>query len=289
MRSTIALLSLLPWVALGAPILDTRAAKPGRYIVVLQPDVKSTVSVFGDLVDEGTLSSIKEHHFYDHGDFKGFTANLDAAHLASLQADPRVAYLEADGSASVVGFQAKHVEKRDVEGDATWGLGRISHRDNGSRDYLYDSTGAGTCAYTIDTGVSADHPDFQGRAQQVMSYTGVGYDDNGHGINIPFLYRGSVFANILPGTHVAGIIGSATYGVAKQTMIYAIKVLDNNGNGAWSDIISGLQFAVDDSHGRYCPNGVIINMSLGGGQSQSVDDAVAATVNAGFFGMHCPS
>ena len=150
--------------------------------MVLKPDVKSTVSIFGDLVDEGTLSSVKEHHFYDHGDFQGFTANLDATHLTSLQADPRVAYLEADGSSSVVGFQAKHVEKRDVEGDATWGLGRISHRDNGSRDYLYDSTGAGTCAYTIDTGVSADHPDFQGRAQQVMSYTGVGYDDNGHGI-----------------------------------------------------------------------------------------------------------
>jgi subtilisin family serine protease len=283
MLFSIALFSLLPLVALGAPILNTRESKPGKYIVVLQPDVKSTVSIFGDLVDEGTLSSIKEHHFYDHGDFKGFTASLDAKHLASLQADPRVAYLEADGSANIVGFQSKK-EKRAVEGDATWGLGRISHRDNGSRDYLYDSTGAGTCAYTIDTGVSADHPDFQGRAQQVMSYTGVGYDDNGHGINIGFFPFMNLVANNSSGTHVAGIIGSATYGVAKQTMIYAVKVLDADGNGAWSDIISGLQFAVSDSVGRYCPNGVVINMSLGGGKSQSVDDAVAATVNAGFFG-----
>jgi subtilisin family serine protease len=187
MLPTIALLNLLPLLALGAPIINTREATPGRYIVVLQPDVKSTVSVFGDLVDEGTLSSIKEHHFYDHGDFKGFTASLDAKHLASLQADPRVAYLEADGSANIVGFQAKN-EKRDVEGGAPWGLGRVSHRENGSRDYLYDSTGAGTCAYTIDTGVSADHPDFQGRAQQVMSYTGVGYDDNGHGIDLKLFH-----------------------------------------------------------------------------------------------------
>lgn len=181
MRSTLVLLTLLPWAALSAPVLNTRVAKPGRYIVVLQPDVNSTVSVFGDLVSEGTLSSIKEHHFYDHGDFKGFTANLDAAHLASLQADPRVAYLEADGSASVFAFQARHVEKRGAQGSATWGLGRISHRENGSRDYVYASTGAGTCAYTIDTGVQADHPDFQGRAQQVASFTGVGYDDFGHG------------------------------------------------------------------------------------------------------------
>lgn len=90
--------------------------------------------------------------------------------------------------------------------------------------------------------------------------------------------------NELLGTHVAGIIGSATYGVAKQTMIYAVKVLDANGNGEWSTIISGLQFAVDDSRGRYCPNGVVINMSLGGGNSQAMNDAVAATINAGFFG-----
>lgn len=169
-------------MAFSAPVLNTRLSKPGKYIVVLKPDINSTVSIFGDLVSEGTLSSIKQHHFYDHGDFKGFTANLDETHLASLQADPRVAYLEADGSASIDGFQVEHVEKRDVEVGATWGLGRISHRDNGSRDYLYASTGAGTCAYTIDTGVQADHPDFQGRARQVASFTGVGYDDNGHGM-----------------------------------------------------------------------------------------------------------
>lgn len=85
---------------------------------------------------------------------------------------------------------------------------------------------------------------------------------------------------------MAGIIGSATYGVAKQTMIYAVKVLDANGNGDWSTIISGLQFAVNDSRGRYCPNGVVINMSLGGGKSQAMDDAVAATINAGLPGTY---
>jgi subtilisin family serine protease len=89
---------------------------------------------------------------------------------------------------------------------------------------------------------------------------------------------------VLLGTHVAGTIGSATYGVAKQTSIYAIKVLDGDGNGAWSDIISALQFAVSDSAGRSCPNGVVVNMSLGGDKTQSVDDAVAAAVDAGLFG-----
>jgi subtilisin family serine protease len=177
MLYNIFLFSLLTVVALGAPILNAREATPGRYVVVLRPEVESTVSVLSDLVDDTTLSSISKHHIY-HGDFKGFTASLNSKQLASLQADPRVAYLEADG---LVHVQAK-VEKRNVESDAAWSLGRVSHRENGSRDYLYDSTGAGTCAYTIDTGVYADHPDFQGRAMQVMSYTGVDTDDNGHGI-----------------------------------------------------------------------------------------------------------
>jgi subtilisin family serine protease len=184
MLSTIALLSLLPFVALGAPILNTRGATTGRYIVVLQPEVESAVSILSDLVDDATLSSIKQHHIYHHGDFKGFTASLNSKHLASLQADPRVAYLEADGFAHI---QAK-VEKRNDESDTTWGLGRISHRANGSRDYLYESTGAGTCAYTIDTGVYANHPDFEGRAMQVMSYTGVDTDDNGHGIDLEMFH-----------------------------------------------------------------------------------------------------
>jgi subtilisin family serine protease len=179
MLPSIALLSSLFVVALGAPILSPRGAKPGKYIVVLQPEVESAASVLGDLVDKATLASIEERHIYEHGNFMGFTAFLDSKHLASLQSDPRVAYLEADG---VVQLQTT-VEQRDVESDATWALGRISHRENGSRDYLYDSTGAGTCAYTIDTGVYADHPDFQGRAMQVASFTGVDTDDNGHGID----------------------------------------------------------------------------------------------------------
>jgi subtilisin family serine protease len=179
MLSTVALLSLLPWAAFGAPVLRAREETLDRYIVVLKPDVESVASVIADLVDAPTLASIAEHHIYEHGDFKGFAAPLDPQHLVTLQVDPRVAYLEADG----VAHTHVVVKKRDDQSDSTWGLGRISHRENGSRDYVYDSTGAGTCAYTIDTGVYAEHPDFEGRASQVMSYTGVDTDDNGHGID----------------------------------------------------------------------------------------------------------
>jgi subtilisin family serine protease len=153
-----------------------------------------------------------------------------------------------------------------ADAGVTWGLSRISHHKLGSTEYGYDaSAGAGTCAYIIDTGVDAAHPELEGRATQIKSYTGVDSDDNGHG------------------THVAGTIGSKTYGVAKKTNIYAVKVLDAGGSGAWSDIVDGIQFVVTDSKSRSCPNGIVVNMSLGGGKTQSVNDAVAAAVDAGLF------
>jgi len=169
--------------------------------------------------------------------------------------------LEADGIAHT------QVTKVTIaQPNAPWGLGRVSHRKKGISEYDYDSNGgAGTCSYTIDTGVYAAHPDFEGRAKQIKSYTGVDTDDNGHG------------------THVAGTIGSKTYGVAKKTKIYAIKVLDASGSGAWSDIVDAIQYTVNDSKTRNCTKGVIVNMSLGGGKTQAVNDAVAAAVNAGLF------
>ena len=149
----------------------------------------------------------------------------------------------------------------------TWGLGRISHAEKGSTQYLYDDTaGEGTCSYIIDTGVNADHPEFEGRATFVKNFASAATtDDNGHG------------------THVAGTIGSKTYGVAKKTKIYAIKALDDQGSGAWTTIVDAIQFAVSDSQARSCPKGIVVNMSLGGGKTQSVNDAVAAAVDAGLF------
>lgn len=112
----------------------------------------------------------------------------------------------------------------------------------------------------------AEHPEFEGRATMVKSFiAGSETDDNGHG------------------THVAGTIGSASYGVAKKTSLYGIKVLDAGGSGTWSDVVSGIQLTVTDSKARSCPGGVVVNMSLGGGKSATVNDAVAAAVNAGVF------
>jgi subtilisin family serine protease len=85
------------------------------------------------------------------------------------------------------------------------------------------------------------------------------------------------------GTHVAGTIGSAAYGVAKKTQLYGVKVLDSGGSGTTSGVIAGMNFVTTDVQTRSCPNGTVANMSLGGGASASINAAAKAMVSAGVF------
>lgn len=164
------------------------------------------------------------------------------------------------------------ISKRSLltQSPGIWGLGRVSHKVKGVSTYVYDSTAAqGTCVYVIDTGINVAHVDFGGRAINVANWvTTEPFDDLlGHG------------------TAVAGTVGSNTYGVAKKTTIYSLKVCDQNGNCDVSNVVSAISYAVQDSKSRTCPNGVAINLSLGGLSAgwQSVKDAIVAATQAGAF------
>jgi subtilisin family serine protease len=237
MRFTVAATAALPLASYASPLLHHRAPSvEGKYLVVLKPGSNlagtgSTESVLSTLVG-GLIASIPKDHIYQHGSFRGFAGALSGDQVAALRADPSVAYVEPDGVART------QQQGLNTQSQAPWGLGRISHRAKGSTDYLYDATsGAGTCAYIVDTGIYVQHPEFEGRATMVKSYTGVDTDDNGHG------------------THVSGTIASKSYGVSKKASLYGIKVLDASGSGTWSDIISGIGVVVSDSKQRSCPNG----------------------------------
>jgi subtilisin family serine protease len=47
---------------------------------------------------------------------------------------------------------------------------------------------------------------------------------------------------MMSGTHCAGTVGSATYGVAKAANLIAVKVLNRFGAGTNSDIIDGINW-----------------------------------------------
>ena len=92
------------------------------------------------------------------------------------------------------------------------------------------------------------------------------------------------------GSHVAGTIASAKYGVAKQANIIAVKVLGSGGSGTMSDVVAGVAWVADEAAAaleaaRSGKNkkhkGSVANMSLGGGKSQALDDAVDAAVDEG--------
>jgi subtilisin family serine protease len=149
-----------------------------------------------------------------------------------------------------------------------WGLGRISHHAKSISSYIYDSTaGQNTCVYVIDTGINTAHVEFGGRATSVTNWvTTETIDDlSGHG------------------TAVAGTVGATTYGVAKLTKLYSMKVCDQNGNCAVSSVVAAIAASINDSANRGCTNGVVINMSLGGLNAgwSSVSQAVVTATQAG--------
>ncbi|KAI1773885.1 subtilisin-like protein [Hypoxylon cercidicola] len=256
------LLSLLPLAfaapakrAEPAPLLKPRGSQlvEGKYIVKLYEN--SAISALEDAMSafEGDAD-----HVYNVEGFKGFASALTAADLERLQGHPDVEFIEQDAIMSINAFT--------TQSGATWGISRLSHK-SGSSGYVYDSSaGSGTCAYVIDTGIYTAHSEFEGRATFLANYAdNSNSDGNGHG------------------THVAGTIGSRTYGVAKKTSLYAVKVLDSSGSGTTSGVIAGMNFVTSDVKTRSCPAGAVANMSLGGGASSSINSAARAMINAGVF------
>jgi subtilisin family serine protease len=256
-------LALLPFLALAAcsdgsdvvtsarapeaPVFSAAAGQgiDGSYMVVLDDgaDPRSVAAVAG----------VNPRFVYGAA-LKGFAATLNAGQLNALQHNPNVRYIEEDGIAT----------KTTTQTGATWGLDRTDQRAlplNSS--YNYTSTGVGITAYIIDTGIDMGHSEFGGRATfgfDAFTDGQNGNDCDGHG------------------THVAGTVGGATYGVAKGVSLVAVRVLDCGGSGTWSGVVAGIDWAVAN-HVAGTP--ATANMSLGGGASTTVDDAVRRLIADG--------
>lgn len=257
----IALLALVVVAAAGAAELrPAKYAIPDQYIVVLKDDVARssreagwapTVSAVAQ--DMAVIYGAKVEHVYEHA-LSGFVGRLEKQDLERLLNDPRVAYVEEDGL----------VWASATQSGATWGLDRIDQRNLPlSGTYTYDTTATNVRVYVIDTGIRAAHSDFGGRV--LAGYTAIsdgrGTEDcSGHG------------------THVAGTVGGATWGVAKGVRLVPVRVLDCQGSGTNSGVIAGVDWVTAN---RVKP--AVANMSLGGGISTALDNAVTNSINAGVF------
>jgi subtilisin family serine protease len=152
----------------------------------------------------------------------------------------------------------------------SWGLDRIDQRDlplSGSFTYRY--AGNGVIAYVLDTGVNTKHQDLYGRAFYIPNGAGGDFVGDGHGSAEDCHGHGS---------HVSGTLAGTTYGVARQAVVYAGRVVNCAGGGTASMAISGMEWII--KHGKK-PS--VVNMSLGYGNVQSVRDAAEKLVVSGYF------
>lgn len=146
-----------------------------------------------------------------------------------------------------------------------WGVNRID------ADLAWaTSKGTATKVAVIDTGIDKDHPDLVANIKGGVNFVKKGFvadptkwdDDNGHG------------------THVAGIIAAAdnttgVIGTAPEANLYGVKVLDRSGSGYLSDVIAGIDWAINNDMD-------VINMSLGSDSDvSSFHDAVDTAYASG--------
>ncbi|RAL12443.1 S8 family peptidase [Aspergillus homomorphus CBS 101889] len=272
LRSVLLVFGSVLSAVLCAPWLESRQTLqtiPGKYIVTFKPGTDDAK------IDEHTAwaTNLHKRHLEDRSfteqdlpvgierhykinRFAGYAGSFDDATIAAIRQHADVANVEDD--------QIWYPDGLITEHNSPWGLGCISHRGLASTDYVYDdSAGIGTYAYIVDTGVLSTHDEFAGRA--LLAYNAVGgqhTDGVGHG------------------THVAGIIGGRTYGVAKRTSLVSVKVFTGESSST-SVILDGYNWAVNDIVTKNRTSKAVINMSLGGSYSSTFNDAVENAFDEG--------
>ena len=235
---------------LAQPETPTQNKIPDRYIVVFEDGVQRPAAVANEQARENGL----QLRFVYSSAIEGYAAVFpnDQA-LRRVQNEPRVAYVEQD---QVV---------RAVAQTLPWGIDRVDADQSSTK--AGDGLGAvsNVNAYVIDSGIYRTHTDLNVVKHVNFVGDGKNYDCSGHG------------------THVAGTVAatdntSDVVGAAPGAPLTGVKVLGCSGSGSWSGVIKGVDWVTANA-----VKPAVANMSLGGGASQAVDDAVRKSANSGIF------
>jgi subtilisin family serine protease len=243
--------------------IEPAAAAPGdkiagQYICVFKA---GAVSKANARAEANRAAGAGLGHVYQNS-IRGFSASANSA--AQLQTrNPKIAYCEQDQEMAVIQggpFDFRELGKpapSQPQQSVPWGVTRVKGGTG-------TGSGGGT-AWVIDTGIDLDHPDLNVDAGRSRSFTRESNADDGHG----------------HGSHVAGTIGAkdnsiGVIGVSPGALLVAVKVLTRNGSGSNSGVIAGVDYVAGAGS-----DGDVANMSLGGGVSQALDDAVVAAAATG--------
>jgi subtilisin family serine protease len=267
-----------------APCAPGDKGPDNSYVVMFHPEQapdtssKEVVQAWVDKILGGGIVT----HAYSFHEYRAFGAILSAHQLGLLLNLPEVDEVSEDCLFRIPkGEVVEHFEDRrllnstldaslDAPPSTLPGYGQKRSDQNTptySTTWNFNPglTGVGTNVWVLDTGCLCTHEQLTGRCTMVYSaIPGESTDGNGHG------------------THCAGTVagsygGTYSAGYAIDTKLWCIKVLSNAGSGATNGIIDAINYVVNNKKAGYN----IISMSLGGGNSATLNTACNNAVNAG--------
>ncbi|MFE7749676.1 S8 family peptidase [Streptomyces sp. NPDC057428] len=233
------------------PVQKSPQAVPGQYIVTLAAEQAPEV-----MAEQLGVSTLFTYSKVLHG----FAASLTPAQLEQVRGAAGVSAVEENSEASVSPPAASSAA--GLVAASSWGQDRIDQRKLPlDATYTAAGRGEGVTAYILDTGIEAGNTEFGARVG--FGYDAVGDGRNGEDCNGH-------------GTHVAGTVAGATYGVAPDASLVPVRVLNCEGSGTWAGIIAGLDWIAQNAE-----QPAVVNASLGGPASSAVDDAFDALAAGG--------
>ncbi|MFC7537769.1 S8 family serine peptidase [Sphingomonas sp. GCM10030256] len=252
----------LPLLAVAQPAQAERPGEKiaGSYICVFKDGAVSRGSAQAEANRSAQAAGAQLKHVYSVA-LRGFAVNASEQGVENMKANnPNIAYCEQDQVVTTGQFQPFAGAGGGVTVQAAqetpWGIARVGG----------GAAGTFATAWVIDTGIDLTHPDLNVDTARSRSFIrdSSPMDQNGHG------------------THVAGTIAAmdnaiGVIGVAPGAKVVSVRVLDRRGSGSNSGVIAGVDYVAQN--GR---PGDVANMSLGGGVSTALDQAV---VNAAAGGV----